>query len=130
MSQIRYSLPYLIVAALCLVVHNIMLIVADAFGLPLWIIISLSFAVVATFGYIGHSLITFAQRLTWSAFFRYSTAMGANIPIAFGLVWFFRDLCGLPMLLVAPMSSVLMLAVNYCLSRWAILRFGQKRVAS
>lgn len=129
MSQLRYPLPYVAVAALCLAVHNVTLIVADAFGLPLWVIISLSFAVVATFGYIGHSLATFSQRLSWHAFFRYSTAMTANIPIVFGLVWLIRDLFGLPMLLVAPVSSMLMLAINYCLSRWAILRSGPKRVA-
>lgn len=129
MSQFRYSLSYVIVAGLCLGVHNVTLIVTDALGLPLWIIISLSFAIVATAGYIGHSLATFTQRLSWQSFFRYTAAMTANIPIAFGLVWFIRNMLGLPMLIVAPVSSVLMIAINYCLSRWAIVCSGHRRAA-
>lgn len=129
MTQFQRSFPYLIVAGLCLVVHNSILIVTDALGFSLHVIVFSSFVVVATVGYIGHSLATFARPLNWRGFFRYSAAMTANIPIIFGLVWFIRDFLGLPMLLVAPLSSVLMLVINYCLSRWAILRSVHRKVA-
>lgn len=130
MSQLRHSLPYLIVAGLCLALHNATLIVADVYGLALWLTILLSFVIVATIGYIGHSRATFAQRLSWGAFFRYSAAMTANIPIAYVLIWFLRDFLGLSILLGAPLSSVLMLMINYVLSRWAIFRPARTGVVS
>lgn len=129
MTHFRYSYTYLMVAGLCCVIHNVTLIVADAFGLQLWFIIALSFAIVQPVGYLGHSLATFAQSLSWQAFFRYSAAMATNVPLAYGLVWFARDLAGLPMLIVAPLASVLISVLNYCISRWAILHSGHKKEA-
>lgn len=129
MTQLQHSCPYLIVSGLCFAVHNVTLIGGDTFGLPLWLIISLSFAIVQPLGYLGHSLATFARPLSWRAFFHYSAAMAANIPIAFGLVWLVRDFVGLPMMIVAPLSSVLILVINYCLSRWAILRSDHRKVS-
>ena len=118
MNRWRYSLPYLIVAGFCLGLHNATLIVADTYGFALWITILLSFVIV------------FTQRLSWRALFRYSLAMVGNIPTAYALVWLLREFFGLPMLLVAPASSIIMLAINYVLSRWAILRPDQTGVAS
>lgn len=127
MKHSRYPLRYLIVSGLCLLTHNVILIVADAGGLASWLAILLSFGIVATGGYIGHSKFTFDQKLSLSAYFRYSFAMIANVPIVFVLVWFLHDFLGLPMVIGAPLSSVLMLVMNYVLSRWAILRPVQVR---
>jgi putative flippase GtrA len=122
MNRWRYSLPYLIVAGFCLGLHNATLIMADVYGFAIWITILLSFVIVSIAGYVGHSVVTFTQRLSWRALFRYSLAMAGNIPTAYALVWLLREFLGLPMLFVAPASSIIMLAINYVLSRWAILR--------
>lgn len=130
MSDIRRSFTYLIVAGLCLGLHNGVLIAADRVGFALWITILLSFLLVATFGYVGHCVMTFERSLNWNGYVRYCAAMTANIPLSYILVSLLRDVAGLPMAIAAPVSSILMLTINYGLSRWAILRTGHKGIAS
>lgn len=111
---------YIIVAGICLLLHNIVMVVADNRGVPLWLAVLISFGLVASTGYTLHGLFTFRQRLALSAFARYAIAMAANLPLAFATTWIWHDLLGLAMILAAPIATVCMVVFNFFLSRWAI----------
>ena len=117
----RTPLAYVAVAGSCILLHNVVVIAADAAGAPLWLSIALSFVIVATAGYVLHAQLTFRQPLAVAGLARYALGMSANLPLAFATTWFWSEQAGLPMTLAAPFASGCMLAVNYLLARWAIV---------
>ena len=120
MSAATRSTAYLAVSALCLVTHNAVLIAGDAVGIPLAASVGLSFFVVVVLGYFGHSRLTFRKPIAAFRFARYALAMAVNVPMAFVTVWFARDIAGLPMVVAAPVSTIVSIGINFIVSRWAI----------
>ena len=103
--KIRTSFTYLCISGCCFLGHNAIMIVADSLCVALWLAILLSFAIIATVGYILHSLFTFKQPLSFAGFGRYTISMLLNIPLA----------------------SLCMLVLNFLLSRWAISTSGRSK---
>ena len=116
----RTPIAYIVVAAFCLLLHNIILISANGVGIPLWLAVLMSFAAVASAGYLLHAIFTFRQPLSMRRLVRYTVAMSANIPLAYVTTWFWYAAISLPMPIAAPIASVCMLALNFTLGRWAI----------
>lgn len=118
----RFATPvrYGIVAGSCMVMHNGIMIAADRAGLSLLEAALTSFCILAVVGYLLLSAFVFARRRNWLGFFRYTGAMAANFPLSTGLIWLFFVPGGQPMAIAAPASTVIMVLVNYVLSRWAI----------
>lgn len=112
---------HIAVSAACLVTHNAVMIGADFAGVSLAAAMLASFCVVVVLGYSLHSLITFREQLSWHGLQRYTAAMSANLVMAFALTFLLRDAFALPMIIAAPAASILMIAVNFLLSRWAIV---------
>lgn len=117
----RPALAYGAVSAVCLSMHNAVMIGGDWLGWPYFGSILVSFSLSAVTGYILHSLVTFGEPISMRRFMRYAMAMMANIPIAFVAIWVWHDLAGLAMLWASPIATVCMVVVNFLLSRWAIL---------
>jgi len=126
----RSTLMYGAVSGSCLLLHNAVMILADRAGAPLIASVVLSFLLVALLGYVLHSLLTFREalgreKLGLMRFGRYALAMSTNIPLAFATTWVWHGPVGLPMHWAAPIASGCMLAVNFVLSRWAIVMPGK-----
>jgi putative flippase GtrA len=117
----RPALAYGTVSAICLALHNAVMIGGDWLGWPYIGSIFVSFSLSAVTGYILHSLATFGEPVSIRRFMRYAIAMTVNIPLAFVAIWIWHDLAGLAMLWASPIATVCMIAVNFLLSRWAIL---------
>ena len=115
-------LRYGFVAAVSLVLHNVIIIVGDAAGLPLISSVLISFCVVVVVGYLLHSRLTFCAPVAWSGFQRYALAMAINIPLSFTMIWLWHVAAGLPMIWASPIATLFMMVVNFQLSRWAIIR--------
>ncbi|EMF0719761.1 GtrA family protein [Citrobacter freundii] len=122
--KIRTSFAYLCVSGGCFVGHNTIMIVAESLCAALWLAILISFAVIATVGYILHSVFTFKQPLSFRAFGRYTLSMLLNIPLSFATTWFWYSWLEFPMPAAAPLASICMIALNFFLSRWAISATG------
>lgn len=116
----RTPFVYVIVAGLCVMLHNGVMISTDYLGVPLWLSVLLSFGVVASSGYVLHGLFTFRRSLSVGAFGRYALAMSANVPLAFVTTWFWHDRIHLDMTEASPLASACLLVLNFALSRWAI----------
>ncbi|MEQ1510704.1 MAG: GtrA family protein [Sphingopyxis sp.] len=121
MSSFRYAF----VAGLSLLIHNLVIISADAIALPLFAGVLASFSVVVIVGYLLHSRLTFVEPLSWRRFERYAVAMAVNIPASFIMIWLWNVAAGLAMVYASPIATLCMLIVNYLLSRWAIVAPAQ-----
>ena len=115
------SLRYAFVAGLSLLVHNVIIIGADAAGIPLIGGVLLSFCTVVVVGYLLHSHLTFREPPSWRRFQLYALAMAINIPVSFVMIWLWNVAVGLPMVWASPIATICMAVVNFLLSRWAIV---------
>lgn len=118
-------LAYLGVAGTCLLLNNVVLILADAAGCMLLLSVLLSYCVVVVIGYLLHSCVTFRQPFGIVPFARYAAVMAANIPLMFAMTWLWRDLIGLPMRESAPLATACLVIINFALGRWAISGTGK-----
>ncbi|MEB4677471.1 GtrA family protein [Enterobacteriaceae bacterium G50] len=118
--KFRTSFAYICVSGICFFGHNAIMILAESLCAALWLAILISFAIIASIGYILHSLFTFKQPLSFLAFGRYTVSMLLNIPLSFVTTWFWYTWLGLPMPAAAPLASICMIILNFLLSRWAI----------
>lgn len=117
----RPALAYGAVSAICLALHNAVMIGGDWLGWPYLGSILVSFCLSAVTGYVLHSLATFGEPISMHRFLRYAAAMTANIPLVFIAIWMWHDFVGLAMVWASPIATICMIAVNFLLSRWAIL---------
>ncbi|WP_420854274.1 GtrA family protein [Sphingopyxis granuli] len=118
---VRPFLAYSAVSAICMILHNIIVIGGDLLNWPYSCSILISFCLVTTIGYVLQSLLTFNQMLDKRIYFRYLVAMSANIPLAFVALWVWHDVVRLTMIWASPIATFSIVAINLLLSRWAIL---------
>lgn len=122
MPRWRALFAYGLIAALCAGLHLAILVFGDALGLHFTVLVTISFVACVIVGYLGHCRFTFEVVPTLADLARYTLAMAANYPLTLAAVWLAHDWMGLPMLIAAPASTVLMTAYNFLSSRWAVAR--------
>jgi putative flippase GtrA len=118
----RHRVVFLGISGTCLAAHNLLMIVTDWAGVPLWGAIAISFTVATLIGYFGHSLLTFDQPLSVNGLGRYSVGMVTAVAIAVPIIWFWKVAMHLPMIIASPVASVCTIGINFVLTRWAIVR--------
>ena len=112
----------------CALLHNAIMIGGDWAGLHYVVSSLISFAVVVMLGFWLHSGWTFpdAQRSRVS-FARYAGTMALNLPLSIALMFVFVDLAHLPVVIAAPLVTVLLAAFNFVAGRWALARRQSSR---
>jgi len=118
----RQLAPYALIAGLCAGLNIAIMIAGDAAGFHYAISTLLSFALCVCVGYALHSRWTFRVEPRREGFARYTVAMGMNYPASLVSIWALYDIAGLPMVISAPLSTGATVALNYILSRWAIVQ--------
>lgn len=105
----------------CALLHNAIMICGDWLGLHYSASSLLSFAIVSIFGYRLHSGWTFrgAQRGS-IPFARYAVTMSANLPLSLAGMFVLVDLAGLPVVVAAPLATLVLAAFNFAGARWAL----------
>ena len=116
------------VGLVCAVTHNAIMIGGDWAGLHYVVSSFISFAVVVMLGFWLHSGWTFpdAQRSRVS-FARYAGTIALNLPLSIALMFVFVDLAHLPVVIAAPLVTVLLAAFNFVAGRWALARRQSSR---
>lgn len=112
---------YAFVGLFCAGLHNIVMIGGDLVSLNYLVSSLLSFAIVLTSGFALHCAFTFSAAPGLRSFLRYTLAMALNLPMSILILFLLFDLGGVPMAIAAPFATVLMFALNYLLSAWAIV---------
>ncbi len=112
---------FLTVGLACAVLHNVIMIAGDAFGLHYVVSSVLSYALVVVAGYGMHSAWTFpgAERGRMP-FARYAVSMSVNFPLFVAGMYALVDLAGLSVPVAAPLVTVLLIAFNFVATRWAL----------
>lgn len=121
MSGLSIRLRYGLVASVCMITHNVVMIAGDGIGLAWPLAVAISFGIVVLIGFVLHSRYTFSVGGDVRALFRYTLAMASNLPLTILLFWLLVDQLAWPMAVAAPVATVVMLAVNFFASRWAIV---------
>jgi putative flippase GtrA len=112
---------FIAVSAACALLHNAIVIAADRLGLHYAAASLLSFVIVVLFGYWLHCVWTFpAAERGAMTLARYALSMTANLPLFVGGMFLAVDLAGLAVALAAPLVTVLLWAVNFMATRWAL----------
>jgi putative flippase GtrA len=111
-----------VVGLICAAVHNAILITGAWLHVHYAISCAVSYVVVVALGFALHLSFTFQQQPTLAAFWRYAVAMAANYPITLALLFAMCDVAGWPVVVAAPVATVLMVIWNFLASRWAIVR--------
>ena len=76
-------------------------------------------------GYLLHASFTFGKDRSWRAFFWFSGSILAGFPISLLTVALLSAGMGLPMIIAAPLTTLVMFVWNYATAHLAILgRFG------
>ena len=118
--SVRSTLAYTLTSGFCLLLHNVVMVLADGAGCSVPVALMQSFGLTAVVGYLLHCRFTFLQPVSGVGFWHYVLAMSANIPLSLATTWFWRTVVDLPMAVAAPTASLCMVAANFLLSRWAI----------
>ena len=76
-------------------------------------------------GYLLHAGFTFGSGRSWSAFLRFAGSIPTGFPISLVTVALLSGGAGLPMVVAAPVATLVLFVWNYATAHWAILgRFG------
>jgi putative flippase GtrA len=112
---------FTLVAIVCALIHNLVLIGMDALGAGVLLCQTASAAILLPVGYLLQSRFTFEVERSFGGFLRYSLALITNFPIALLVLWLTRNMAGMPMLIAAPLSSIVLFCWNYMTSSWALV---------
>ena len=112
---------YIIVGALCAVIHNFIVIGSSFFGIHYVVSTLISYFVVVIIGFFSHTYFTFSQTMTVPSFLRYASAMVMNYPLSILAMFLLVNVAGLSVPIASPLATVILMAWNYFASRWAIL---------
>jgi putative flippase GtrA len=112
---------FFVVSVTCALLHNALMVAGDWLGWHYAASSVASFAIVAAFGYWMHSAWTFpgAQRSAVT-FARYAGSMSLNLPAFIFGMYLAVDLGGMPVVMAAPVVTVLLWAMNFAATRWAL----------
>jgi putative flippase GtrA len=119
--MIRAVPRYLAVGATCAILHNVIMIAGDFVGLHYVASTLVSFVIVVLCGYGLHSTFTFGRDLSLSSLWRYALGMAANLPGSLVLMFVLCSLAGIPVVVAAPATTVILFLWNFAVSHWAIV---------
>ena len=118
---------YLAVGLACALVYNAAVIAGDRAGVHYAVSTLFAFGIVVALGYRLHSGWTFpGTPRSGMSFARYTAMASANYPMSLAGMFLFVDYLGLSVPVATPIVTVLLTAVNFVGSRWA-LRVGRRR---
>jgi putative flippase GtrA len=85
----------------------------------------ISFLVVTPIAYALHSRVTFKEPLSLRSLFRFALGVSVGLPLSLGIMAVLCSLLKLPVVVAAPMATVLLFLWNYMSAHISIL--GRKR---
>ena len=115
------SARYLSVGAFCACIHNTVMILGDLAGGHYALMTLVSFVITTLLGYCLHAAVTFREGMSWHAFLRFASGAAMGLPISFVVMVILCSGLGLPVMIAAPVATVVLFLWNYACAHWAIL---------
>jgi putative flippase GtrA len=122
---------YVLVAGVCALIYNVIMIGLDRLGVHYALSQAASAVVLLPIGYLLQGHLTFGSGRGWRDFVRYSAALITNYPVALVILWLLCDLLKLGMIWASPISTIVLFIWNYATSSWAFStrKSGRGRIA-
>lgn len=118
-THLYRSPRYVLVAGICALLYNAIMIGLDRLGVHYALSQAASAAVLLPTGYLLQGQVTFETERSWRDFFRYSGALITNYPIAVAVLWLLCDVLNFDMIWASPISMIVLFIWNYATSSWA-----------
>jgi putative flippase GtrA len=115
------TVRYGIVGAICAVANNVLMIAGDRVGIHYVITTTIAFLVVTPAGYLMHAAFTFRERRSWAGFFRFTAGIALGFPVSLLLMAILCSGLGQPVVIAAPVMTVLLIVWTYASTHWALL---------
>ena len=112
---------YATVGALCAAMNNVLLIGGEFAGLHYTASSLLAFAVVTPTAYWLHAAHTFREPLSWRGLGRFTAGLLMGLMIFFLVIALLCSVLELPMIVAAPIATLILFVWNYVSARWAIV---------
>jgi len=112
---------YMVVGAICAVIHNVVMIVGDFLGFHYLPMNFVSFGIVTVLGYLLHSGFTFRGQLSIAGFMCFAAGLAVGFPISLLVMAVLCTGLGIPVIIAAPTATVVLFVWNYASAHWAIL---------
>ena len=112
---------FLLVSLSCALLHNALMVAGVWLGWHYAVSSVASFGCVVAVGYCLHSAWTFpAAGRSSVKFARYAVSMSLNLPAFIAGMFLAVDLAGLPVVIAAPLVTVVLWGMNFAATRWAL----------
>lgn len=122
MIHVPQTLRYSMVSGVCLLLGLILIPLLSEWGLHYALATSITFCLIAVFGFLAHCYWTFGVERRLSSFFRYVSAIAMNLPLTIILIGVAHDLLSMSVAASTAMASAILFVWNYLAARWAILQ--------
>ncbi|WP_426169857.1 GtrA family protein [Sandarakinorhabdus sp. DWP1-3-1] len=121
-SHIGRTACYTVIGAACAIMQNVVMIAGAALGAHYMPLAVLAFAIVTPLGYLLHARYTFVAPLSWRDFMRFASGIAAGFPLYFIVMATLCSGVGLPVVVAAPVATIVLYVWNYLSAHWAIYR--------
>lgn len=112
---------YLSVGAICALGQNALIIGGDLLGCHYTLTATLAVTIFGALGYALHSRYTYGEPLSWRACGRFIMSLGSGYVLSLAILAFFRDVLDIPMIITAPVATIVVTMWGFIASRWAIV---------
>ena len=112
---------YLAVGAICALGQNAVIIGGELLGYHYTLTATLGATLFGALGYALHSRFTYDQPLSWRACGRFIIGLGSSYVLAIAILAIFRDILDVPMIITAPVATIIVTIWGFAASRWAIV---------
>jgi putative flippase GtrA len=121
-ALIERSWRYTLVGAICAVANNLFMIGTDLLGGHYLLGTFIAFLFVTPIAYLLHSWFTFGRPLNARAFARFTVGVATAYPIAACLMVVLCSGLRFPVVLAAPIATVILFVWNFMAAHWTIVR--------
>ena len=111
---------YTIIGGICAVLNNILIIGGAFFGVNYVVMSFIAFPLVTTFAYLMHTKFTFKEPRSVYGLLRFSSGVAMGFPLFIVLMAAFCSGLRMPVVVAAPLSTVLLYVWNFALAHWTI----------
>ncbi len=112
---------YLVIACFCAASHNVIMIAGDYVGISYAIMTFVSFMLVTPTAYALHTRFTFAERLSAARLLRFVSGTAIGLPLSLLVMAILCTLLKLPVIIAAPIATVVLFGWNYASAHLSIL---------
>jgi putative flippase GtrA len=114
------TVRYAALGIVCALGHCAVMIAGDFAGYSYVTMTVIAYFCVTPFAYLGHAACTFNEEISVRGFLRFASGVALGFPLSFLSMAIFCSGLGMPVVIAAPATTVVLFLWNYVSAHWAI----------